>query len=62
MGPKGPKLSTSAPTTKTQSAVDPKADGGEKMTPKKLVVEEEKEFKKEKDQPGGTTSAKPSNS
>ena len=51
MGPKGPKPSTSAPTTKTQSAVDPKAEAGEKMTPKKPLVEDKKEVNKEKDQP-----------
>ena len=55
MGPKGPKPSASAPTTKTQSAVDPKAEAGEKMTPKKPVVEERKHVKKEKDQPRGTS-------
>ena len=40
MAPKGPKPSTSAPTTKMQSAVDPKAKAGEKMTPFKPVVED----------------------
>ena len=55
MGPKGPKPSSSAPTTKRQSAVDPKAEAGEKMTPKKPVVEDKKEVMKEKDQPRGTS-------
>jgi len=55
MGPKGSKPSTSAPTTKTQSAVDPKAETGEKMTPKKPVVEEKIEVKKQKDMPRGTS-------